>query len=336
MPGLPHSAESSQPPNGTRETLMRIRVGFGYGGSTRPAKDHGDQDEPADQVFATVVDDLERLGFDSLWVSERATATTLDPMVAMAFAAGRTERLKFGPAVMVLPGRNPVLCAKALASLDCVSGGRALPAFGLGIADGAEHQAFGVRRGDRAAWFDEALPLIRRLWTEEEVNHCGDRFHLEGVRVHPKPVQDPFEVWLGGQAPSELRRCGRLGDGWLPSFTTPAMVADGIRLVTETAAEHGRTIDPEHFGALVPFVHDHLPDRFTTRLQDRQPNLDPREVVAQGVSGLRDRLEAFVSAGASKFVVFPLDGPASPGPAEADAWHGTIEDVAIECLSLQD
>ena len=102
---------------------MRIRVGFGYGGSARPAKDHGDQGEPADQGFATVVDDLERLGCDSLWVSERATATTLDPMVAMAFAAGRTERLKFGPAVMVLPGRNPVLCAKALASLDRVSGG---------------------------------------------------------------------------------------------------------------------------------------------------------------------------------------------------------------------
>ena len=63
MPELPHSAKPSQPPDGTRETLMRIRVGFGYGGSARPAKDHGDQGEPADQVFATVVDDLERLGF---------------------------------------------------------------------------------------------------------------------------------------------------------------------------------------------------------------------------------------------------------------------------------
>ena len=71
---------------------MRIRVGFGYGGSARPSKDHGDRDKSADQVFATVVDDLERLGFDSLWVSERATAATLDPTVAMAFAAGRTER----------------------------------------------------------------------------------------------------------------------------------------------------------------------------------------------------------------------------------------------------
>ena len=311
---------------------MRIRVGFGYGGSARAASDRG---ESQIQVFAAIVDDLERLGFDSLWVSERATGATLDPMVALAFAAGRTERLKFGPAVMVLPGRNPVLCAKALASLDCVSGGRALPAFGLGIADAAEHQAFGVRRGERSAWFDEALPLIRRLWTEEEVDHHGDRFHLERVRVHPKPLQDPFEVWLGGQAPSELRRCGRLGDGWLPSFTTPDMVADGIRLVTETAAGQGRTIDPEHFGALVPFVHGRLPDRFATRLRDRQPDLNPGEVVAQGVAGLRDRLEAFISAGASKFVVFPLDDPAGPQLASVDSWHKTIEDVAAECLPLQ-
>ena len=325
---------------------MRIRVGFGYGGSTRPAgsgtADNAD-DSASDQTFAAVVDDLERLGFDSLWVSERATGTTLDPMVAMAFAAGRTERLKFGPAVMVLPGRNPVLCAKALASLDRVSGGRALPAFGLGIADAAEHQAFGVQRADRAAWFDEALPLMRRLWTEDVVDHHGDRFHLDGVRVLPKPVQDPFEVWLGGQAPSELRRCGRLGDGWLPSFTTPAMVADGIQVVTDTAAEHGRVIDPEHFGALVPFVHDSLPDRFAARLRTRQPDLDPREIVAQGVTGLRPRLEAFVSAGASKFVVFPLDEPptrSAGGTSDGsgggiDAWHATIEDVATECLSLQ-
>ena len=113
------------------------------------------------------------MGFDSVWVSERAGGATLDPMVAMAYAAGRTERLKFGPAVMVLPGRNPVLCAKALASLDRISTGRALPAFGLGIADNAEQQAFGVKRSERAAWFDEALPLIRRLWTEDVVDHHG-------------------------------------------------------------------------------------------------------------------------------------------------------------------
>jgi len=297
---------------------VRIRIGFGFGGAAR-LDDH--------DAFGHLVDDLERLGFDSLWVSERAGSATLDPMVAMAYAAGRTERLKFGPAVMVLPGRNPVLCAKALASLDRISNGRALPAFGLGIADTAEQQAFGVQRSERAAWFDEALPLIRRLWTGAVVDHDGERFRLDGVRILPRPVQDPFEVWLGGQAPSELRRCGRLGDGWLPSFTTPAAVADGIRLVSETAAAHGRSIDPEHFGALVPFVHDALPERFVQRLRARQPDLDPAEVVTHGIRGLRSRLEELVSVGASKFVAFPLDEPSD--------WHATVEDVATELLPLQ-
>ncbi len=310
---------------------MRVRVGFGFGGAARASDPAGDQ-----QAFGRIVDDLERLGFDSLWVSERATGTTLDPMVAMAFAAGRTEKLKFGPAVMVLPGRNPVLCAKALASLDRISNGRCLPAFGLGIADAAEHQAFGVDRRERAAWFDEALPLVRRLWTEDRVDHRGERFHLDGVRVLPKPVQDPFEVWLGGRAPSELRRCGRLGDGWLPSFATPATVADGIRIVDEAAADAGRAIDREHFGALVPFVHGALPERFAERLRTQQPDVDPGDVVAQGVRGLAARLAEFVDAGASKFVVFPLDEPTPVGPSETDAWRATIEDVAAECLPLQE
>ncbi len=304
---------------------MRIRVGFGYNGSAQI----GD-----DAVFGQVVNDLERLGFDSLWVSERATGTTMDPMVAMAFAAGRTEKLKFGPSVMVLPGRNPVLCAKALASLDRVSNGRTLPAFGLGVADAAEHQAFGVDRHERASWFDEALPLIRRLWTEDQVDHHGERFNLTGVRVLPKPVQDPFEVWMGGRAPSELRRCGRLGDGWLPSFTTPAAVADGIQAVNAEATAYGRVIDRDHFGVLVPFVHRGLPDRFAKRLQTRQPDLDVREVVAHGIGGLATRLNEFFDSGASKFVVFPLDEPEGHASG-TDGWHATIEKVAAECLPLQ-
>ena len=299
---------------------MKVRIGFGFGGSAHPG-DTG--------LFGRLVDDLESLGFDSLWVSERANGLTLDPMVAMSYAAGRTERLKFGPAVMVLPGRNPVLCAKAIASLDLVSDGRALPAFGLGIADAAEHQAFGVARGDRAAWFDEALPLMRRLWDagEDAVDHEGQRFTLSGVRVQPKPVQQPIEVWLGGFAPSELRRCGRLGDGWIPSFTTPAVVAAGIATIQETAADCGREIDPGHFGALVPFVHRSLPERFVARLRDRQPGLDPSEVIATGVAGLADRLRSFVDVGATKFVLFPLDEP--------DDWQGTLNAVADECLPLQ-
>src|SRR5207245_2190199 len=160
-------------------------------------------------------------GFDSLWLSERLTGDAPDPMVGLAFAAGRTRKLKLGTSVQVLPGRNPAVVAKEWASLDRLSRGRTLPAFGLGVANPAEQQAFGVARDERAAWFDEALPLVRRLWTEDDVDHDGPRFSYRALSVRPKPVQQPPDVWLGGRAKSELRRVGRLGDGWLPSFSTP-------------------------------------------------------------------------------------------------------------------
>ena len=100
---------------------------------------------------------------------------------------------------------------------------------------------------------------MRRLWTEDHVTHDGDRFHVQDVTLRPKPVQEPIEVWLGGQAPSELRRVGRLGDGWLPSFCTVADVEDGWATISASAAEHGRTIDPEHLGALVAYTDGEIP-----------------------------------------------------------------------------
>ena len=230
---------------------MKIRIGYGLGTRTKLN----------DERFADTVDALERLRFDSLWLSERLGGEAPDPIVGMAFAAGRTQKLKFGTSVLVLPGRNPVVLAKELASLDRLSGGRLLPAFGLGVADPHEQQAFGVARGDRAAWFDEALPLIRRLWLEDSVDHDGPRFHFEALRVIPKPLQQPPDVWLGGLAPSELRRVGRLGDGWLPSFIVPAEVATGRATIAEVAEQHGRSIDPEHYGVLARLRHERAPAR---------------------------------------------------------------------------
>jgi probable F420-dependent oxidoreductase len=279
---------------------VKVRVGFGLGVRTLVN----------DERFGDAVDAMEQLRFDSLWVSERIGGEAPDPVVAMAFAAGRTTKLKFGTAVMVLPGRNPVLLAKELASLDRLSGGRLLPAFGLGVADVHEQQAFGVARAERAAWFDEALPLIRRLWQEDTVDHDGERFHYEGVRVLPKPVQKPPDVWLGGIAPSELRRVGRLGDGWLPSFVTPDDAAAGRKVIEETAAAHQRRIDPEHFGALIPYATGAVSDVFLAAIARRRPDLDdPTTLVPDGMPALRSRIAEFVDAGFSKFVVLPVSEP---------------------------
>ncbi|MFP3906316.1 MAG: LLM class flavin-dependent oxidoreductase [Acidimicrobiales bacterium] len=297
---------------------MKIRIGFGLG--TRSQTTDPDR-------FVALVQDLERLGFDSLWVSDRLSGEAPDPVVAMTMAAANTTRMKFGMSVMVLPGRNPVVVAKQLASLDRMSKGRLLPAFGLGAAEAVEHQAFGVRREERAKIFDEALPLIRRLWSGEPVDHDGEHFHLEGVRVLPRPVQDPLEVWMGGVAPSELRRVGRLGDGWLPSFCTPAEVGEGIATIRQVAADHEREIEEEHYGVLLAYAHGELPPAIAAFLQRRRPELDPSEIIPVGFDALADRIRAFTEVGASKFVVLPLVEPAT--------WGDELEALAEAVLPLE-
>jgi probable F420-dependent oxidoreductase len=296
---------------------MKIRIGYGLG--TQTAVEQG--------TFGELVDDLERLRFDSLWLSERIAGTALDPVVGLAYAAGRTQKLKLGTSVMVLPGRNPVLVAKELASLDRLSAGRLLPAFGLGVADPREQQAFGVARGERAAWFDEALPLIRRLWTEDAVDHDGDRFSYRELTVRPRPAQSPPDIWLGGIAPSELRRVGRLGDGWLPSFSTPDDAIAGRVVIEKAAADAGRVIDPEHFGALVIYTRRALPDRLAQAIALRRPGVDPADLVPTSLPAVRGTLERFIAGGFSKFVLVPAEEPAS--------WTDELEEIAAELLPLQ-
>ena len=298
---------------------MKVRIGYGIGAAPGLFADVGG--------LGRVVDDLDRLGYDSLWFPERVNSPQLDPIVAMAYVAGRSSRLKFGSAVAVVPGRNPVLMAKTLASLDVVSGGRCLPALGLGIANTAEHQAFQVQRSERAPWIEEAMPLIRRLWAEEVVDHHGDRFSIEGARVLPKPVQEPFEVWLGGQAPSELRRTGRLADGWLASFTTPGHVAEGIPVIEHAATEAGRTIDPEHYGVLIPYTRGPLPAPLVERVAARRPDADVTDVVATSHERIGELIDAYVEVGASKFVLFPFGEP--------DDWGRELEMLADAVLPRQ-
>jgi probable F420-dependent oxidoreductase len=297
---------------------MKVRIGYGLGtqglsgGVSR---------------FLELVDGLERCGFDSLWLSERVSGSAPDPLIGLAVAAGRTSRLKFGTSVLVVPGRNPALLAKELASLDVLSGGRMLPAVGLGVASAVEQQAFGVARDERAAWFDEAVPLLRQFWSGEAVSHDGPRFHYDGLRVLPTPVQSPFDVWLGGLAPSELRRVGRLGDGWLPSFCTPGDVVAGRVVVERAAYEAGRTIDPEHWGALVVYGRSALPGPLLERVALRRPDVDPAELFPVGLDAVRATLARFIDVGFSKFVLVPAEEPGS--------WDAELEAVTEAVLPLQ-
>lgn len=134
-------------------------------------------------------------------------------------------------------------------------------------------------------------------------------------------------MWLGGIALSELRRVGRLGDGWLPSFCTPADVAAARPAVEASAAEAGRAIDPEHWGALVLYAGGEVPERLAALVAKRRPGVDVAGLVPAGLPQLRDALERFVDVGVSKFVVVPVGDPPS--------WAEELEALAATILPLQ-
>ena len=298
---------------------MKVRIGYGLGTRT----------QLHDETFGIVVDALERLEFDSLWLSERISGEAPDPIVGMAFAAGRTTQLKFGMSVLVLPGRNPVVLAKELATLATMSGGRLLPAFGLGAVDPVEQQAFGVQRGERAALFNETLDVMKKCWTGEPFEHHGERFHYEGVRVLPKPKR--MDVWLGGYAPSELRRIGRVADGWLPSFVLPEDLAAGRTEIERVCKEHDREIEEDHYGVLIPYSFGEVPDQLLAILAKRRPDIDDiARIVPSSWKQLTTLIQQFVDVGTSKFVVLPVDEPGT-----AENWTAHLTEAAEVLLPLE-
>jgi probable F420-dependent oxidoreductase len=300
---------------------MKVRVGFGMG-TTASAGMVGSR-------LASIVDGCEEIGWDSIWFSERVTLDVPDPLAMMAFVAGRTRRLKFGPSVLVVPGRNPVLLAKELATIDQLSGGRLVVAVGLGAAVPSEHDVFGVDRKEAAARTEEAVGLMKRLWTEDRVTHEGPFYPVRQLTLRPRPVQQPHpDVWFGGHSAAALRRTGRLGDGWLPSFVTPAEYKQKADVVRETAGQAGREIDEEHFGALVTYVPESAtidPEPIVQAFAARRPSADPREIIAlDGPEDLRGKLEAFLQQGASKFVVAPVAPPADWRAELGELWERVV------------
>jgi probable F420-dependent oxidoreductase len=294
---------------------MKIRIGtiLGIDGDSDPG--------PFNEAVAA----MEDLGFDSLWLAELTSRATPDPIVGLAHAAARTTRLKIGPGVLVLPGRNPAVVAKQLASLDRLSNGRLLVAFGLGLPDPAERAAFPLPDGQsRGEAFDAALDLVRRYLGGETV---------DGVRVRPDPVQQPLDLWIGGSSEAALRRVGRRADGWLPSLITPEEAARGRAVIEEEAERAGRRVDPEHFGVSLTYLdtatgEDSIPGLLLASIARRRPGIDPSVVVPKGLDGAARRIEEFVDAGISKFVV-RHSGPSGTSPTAA------LEAMAEALLPLQ-
>jgi probable F420-dependent oxidoreductase len=295
---------------------MKVRFGFTCRGTA----------DLALEDYDTLIGDLDRLGFDSIWLPETMLRGGFDPVVGLAWAAARTDRLKIG-SHLVVPGRSPFVLARELAQLDRLSGGRLLLTAVLGLPEADEVAAQGVDKGERGALLEEGVEVMRRLWRGETVDHDGPHYRLTNARLDPLPVQEPIEIWLGGQLPGALRRVGRMADGYLPGLCTPDEAAANRTVVEAAAAEAGRRIDPEHYGVNLSYHRGPIPREAAEQLRARRPDLDPADVVPTSPAALAETVDAWLAAGYSKFLLRPLAAP--------DDWTAELETLAEEILWKQ-
>lgn len=263
------------------------------------------------QFFFRFVDSCEELGWDSFWLSDRLISLqpTLEPVTTLASVAARTKRIKFGTSVLVPALRNPTVLAKELATVDFLSSGRLLPAIGLGSKDDREYQAAGVKRSERTGRTEEAIGLMRRLWSEESVTHHGQFYTLNNVTVNPKPLFQPaLPIWIGGRTKQAIQRVARLGDGWLASSITSDEAAEGISSIKHMLKAEGRHIENDHYGVLLACYISTSREKALAAIQSHgvplRENLPLEHYVAAG-SGedILRVIKRYQENGISKFVL---------------------------------
>ncbi|OHU99133.1 LLM class F420-dependent oxidoreductase [Mycobacterium talmoniae] len=196
---------------------------------------------------ATVAAAAEAAGFDGFGFTDHPAPSqrwldagghdALDPFVAMGFAAAHTATLRLIPNIVVLPYRNPFVVAKSGATLDLLSGGRFTLAVGVGYLK-REFAALGVDYEERTQLFEEALSVIRTVWTTDDISVEGKHFAARGITAHPRPVSRPHPpIWIGGNTGAARQRVAEHGDGWCP-FPAPAGLAATARTASLDTAEH--------------------------------------------------------------------------------------------------
>jgi probable F420-dependent oxidoreductase len=280
----------------------RISVGFGLMGFPFSGA----------EAYWRWVDLCEDSGVDSIWQTDRLISSEpyLESLTSLAALAGRTRRLKFGMNVLSLGQRDPVLVAKQCATIDMLSGGRLLPAFGVGSDRSPEWAAMNLDPKVRGARTDEALEIIRRLWAEDKVDFAGKHYQLIGATISPKPVQPDLPIWIGGSSPAAIRRTARFGTGWQGGAETPAVTGQVISAIKAALTGTGRSIDEDHYGAGFPFWFGTPDDPGVAKTLATYRALglaDPLAYFAIGETGaIVDRIAAYIDAGISKFILRPV------------------------------
>ena len=291
-------------PTGYLEYASRMSIRAGVGFANFPFKS-----AKAYLDFARFCDVS---GIDSIWQTDRLQSEEpfLEAMSALAVVAGTTQKIKFGMNAVVVGFRDPLVLAKQCATIDYLSGGRLLPVFGIGAPASPEWKATGRETKNRGKAANEALEIIRRLWTEESVTFEGEFYQYRGASISPRPVQNPLPLWIGGSSPAAQRRTATLGTGWIGGLNTTDEVGETIRGIQGELKTNGRYIDPDHFGASIPF---HIGDASDVDIESqylgqaaRNAGLNMDDVFAVGEpERISDRLNQYVAQGASKIVLFP-------------------------------
>ena len=281
----------------------KVRIGMAMSGWPFPTEDP--------YQLCNYVTEMERLDIDSLWFTDRIVSETftLEPIVAMSYVAGITEKLKFGTSVIALPLRNPTVLAKEIATLDFISNGRSLPAVGLGPETENDYEACGSDKKSRVGRPEEIVEIMRLLWSGNNVTYKGNHFTLNNISIEPKPVQkDLPPIWFGGRSDPAINRTAKIGDGWLVSFATPEEVSVSIPKIKERAVTFGNHIEDDHYGALISFCFadtrqegEHLAKDYN---MIRRDDVDIKDVAAFGPPDiLINLLDDYIKAGATKFTL---------------------------------
>lgn len=256
----------------------------------------------------------EALGFRDLWVTENTlndVSMCFDPVVVLTYAAAATSTIRVGASVVVLAVHHPAMVAHKWATLDYVSGGRAI--LGVGLGRDHHYRQFEVPEEGKVARFREEVQLIRALWNEEKVTFHGRFYNLDNEMISPRPIQKPLPLWMGVGHPNAVRRTAELADGWMGSGGSRiAQFGQSVPILKEALAARGR--DPENFPISKrifmavdenPAVARRMLDRWFTEVYRDPPGTD-----TSGLHGtpeqIRERLEEVVAMGANHILLNPV------------------------------
>ena len=252
------------------------------------------------------VDLCDNGGVDSIWQSDRIVdaAPNLEAMSVMAALAGGTRKVKFGMNVASLGLRNPVLMAKQCATIDVLSEGRLLPAFGVGSALSRDFTATGTPTQGRGKRTDEGLQIMAALWSEDNVSFDGEYYQLDNATIAPKPVQNPLPLWVGGSAKAAIERTARWGTGWQAGIESAEQIAPVISAIKARATELDRNIAEDHFGAGFGFRFGSADEPIVKRYNEllaKRLGKEPSGFTAVGdVEQMMGLVHEFHAAGAHK------------------------------------